>query len=297
MDGSKEQMMGFFWRKAKEMGTHIKQTEPHSPWQNAAELTIHELKKGAGCKVAKAKSPKKLWDCALELESYICSNIAVAHPELDGQVPEIVMSGQTSDISPFAALAWYEWIKYYDAVQGYPEDKEILGRWLGPAIDIDLAMTSKVLKANGQVVYTSTYCALTDNEMANLEEIKVRQAFVTAVSIKLGGPISKHDLPSEDVDADTPTFELYKDDDTPPPPPPPPLRLSEVNEVTPEEADSYVGAEVNLPIGGTVFEGTVKCHARDTNGNIEGRADMNHFWMEGLLSSLPMRLPSIVYSV
>ena len=116
-------------------------------------------------------------------------------------------------------------------------------------------MTSKVLKANGQVIYTSTYCALTDNEMANLEEIKVCQEFVTAVSSKLGAPISKHDLPSEDVDADTPTFELYENDENPP------LRLSEVNEVTPEEADSYVGAEVNLPIGGTVFEGTVKCHA------------------------------------
>ena len=84
-DGSQEQTMGLFWRKAKEMGTHNKQTEPHSPWQNTAELTIHELKKGAGCKAAKAKSPNKLWDHALELESYIHSNIAVAHPDLDGQ--------------------------------------------------------------------------------------------------------------------------------------------------------------------------------------------------------------------
>ena len=40
--------MGLFRRKAKEMGVHIKQTEPHSPWQNAAELAIRELKKGAG---------------------------------------------------------------------------------------------------------------------------------------------------------------------------------------------------------------------------------------------------------
>ena len=255
MDGSKEQMMGVFWKKAKEMGTHIKQTEPHSPWQNAAEVTIHEVKKGAGCKAAKAKSPMEFWDHALKLESYICSNIAIVHPELDGQVPETIMSDQTADISPFAAVGWYEWIKYYDAVQGYPEHKEILGQWLGPAIDIGLAMTSKVLKANGQVIYTSTYHALTDDEMANPEEIKACQAFDTAVSGKLGAPISKHDLPSEDIDADTPTFELYKDNENPP------FQLPEVNEVTPEEADSYVGAEVNLPIGGTVFEGTVKHRA------------------------------------
>ena len=127
MDGSKEQTMGLFRRKAKEMGAHIKQTEPHSPWQNAAELAIRELKKGAGRKATKAKSPKKLWDHALELESYIRSNTAIPHPELDGQVPETIMSGQTADISPFAALGWYQWIKYYDTVQGYPEHKEILG--------------------------------------------------------------------------------------------------------------------------------------------------------------------------
>ena len=35
-------------------------TEPYSPWQNAAELAIRELKKGAGCKAAHAKSPRKL---------------------------------------------------------------------------------------------------------------------------------------------------------------------------------------------------------------------------------------------
>ena len=37
MDGSKEQTMGKFRKKTREFGTHVKQTEPHSPWQNAAE--------------------------------------------------------------------------------------------------------------------------------------------------------------------------------------------------------------------------------------------------------------------
>ena len=251
------------------MGAHIKQTEPHSPWQNAAELAIRELKKGAGRKAAKAKSPKKLWDHALELESYIRSNTAITHPELDGQVPETIMSGRTADISTFAALGWYQWIKYYDTVQGYPEHKETLGQWLGPAVDIGPDMTSKVLKNNGQVIYTSTYRALTEDEMANPEETKARQAFDAAVTIKLGASMSQHDLPSEGVDADTPTFELYEDDENPP------IRLPDADEVTPEVADSYVGAQVNLPIGGTTFEGTVKHRARDTNGNLQGKADIN----------------------
>ena len=130
-------------------------------------------------------------------------------------------------------------------------------------------MTSKVLKGNGQVIYTSTYHALTDDEMANPEEVKARQAFDAAVATKLGAPMSKHDLPSKGVDANTPTFELYEDDENPP------LWLPDANEVTPELADSYVGAQVNLPIGGTTFEGTVKRRARDTNGNLQGKADIN----------------------
>ena len=137
------------------------------------------------------------------------------------------------------------------------------------AVDIGPAMTSKVLKSNGQVIYTSTYCALTDDEMANPEETKARQAFDGAVVVKLGAPMSEHDLPSDGVDADTPTFEFYEDDATPP------FRLPEADEVTPEVADSYVGAQVNLPIGGTAFEGTVKCRARDTNGNLQGKANIN----------------------
>ena len=31
-------------------------------------------------------------------------------------------------------------------------------------------MTSKILKENGQVIYSSTYCAITDDEMQDLKE-------------------------------------------------------------------------------------------------------------------------------
>jgi len=71
MDGSREQTMSEFNRKAREMGCHIKVTEPYSPWQNAAEGAIRELKKGAGRKMAKSRAPAKLWDHCLELESFL----------------------------------------------------------------------------------------------------------------------------------------------------------------------------------------------------------------------------------
>ena len=45
MDNSLEQTKGEFKRKARSFGTHIRQLETHSPWQNAAEDGIRELKK------------------------------------------------------------------------------------------------------------------------------------------------------------------------------------------------------------------------------------------------------------
>ena len=59
VDGSTEQVQGPFKRKCLEAGCHLKQTEPYSPWQNAAEGSIRELKRGAGQKMTKSGSPKQ----------------------------------------------------------------------------------------------------------------------------------------------------------------------------------------------------------------------------------------------
>ena len=40
MDGAREQVHGDFRRKNREVGTHVKQTEPHLPWMNASEGAI-----------------------------------------------------------------------------------------------------------------------------------------------------------------------------------------------------------------------------------------------------------------
>ena len=71
MDGVKEQVMGEFGRKARQADCQVKQTEPYSPWQNAAEATIKELKKGTGRKMIRTGSPHVLWDDCLELEAEI----------------------------------------------------------------------------------------------------------------------------------------------------------------------------------------------------------------------------------
>jgi hypothetical protein len=271
MDGSKEQNLGEFRSKSRTMGIHLKTTEPHSPWQNAAEGTIREVKRGAGRKAAQYKSPAKLWDHCIELEGYVRSNTALDIYELQGQVPETILSGQTADISPFVECHWYEWVKYWDNYAMYPDAKEQLGRWLGPSIDTGPAMTAKVLKSNGQLLHLSSYRKLTEEEMANPIELKERDEWDRQLTKKLGGPVTDADLQSIDIDVPTPEYDLYDDD----------VdgsceRIPNADDITPEDADNYVGAEVTLPLGGTIRAGTVKRRARSLEtGELTGTKNSN----------------------
>ncbi len=83
MDGSKEQTLGKFCWKLVDAHCQLKQTEPYSPWQNAADQEIKELKKVR--KMLATGTPRLLWDDCLELEAYICSHSANSVYRLDGK--------------------------------------------------------------------------------------------------------------------------------------------------------------------------------------------------------------------
>jgi hypothetical protein len=171
MDGSKEQTLSRFKKKCQDADCRTKQTEPYSPWQNAAESAIRELKKAAGRKMVRAGAPEPFWADAIELEAYVRSNTAHDIFILQGEVPETVMSGETSDISQFCEFAFCDWIMFRDQPVAFPDNNRVLGCYLGPAIDVGPALTTKILKANGEVVYRSTYFTLTDVEWVNAAHV------------------------------------------------------------------------------------------------------------------------------
>ena len=113
MDGSKEQTLSEFRNKARHFGSHIKQSEPYSPWHIMAEGAIRELKCGYGRKMMRSLSPTKLWDHCIELEALIRSHTALDIYDLKGQVPETLLSGKTADISPFIEHEWYNFVKWF----------------------------------------------------------------------------------------------------------------------------------------------------------------------------------------
>ena len=251
------------------MGCHVKQTEPYTPWSNAAEAAIREVKRGAGRKIAKTQTPSKLWDHCLELEGYIRSHTSINSFEIQGQVPETVLSGQTADISPFVELPWYGWVYYWDSKAQYPESKEKLGRWLGPSIDIGPAMTAKVLKANGQLLHVSTYRPLSDDEMQDPGEKRKREQYDSMLRTKLGKLLSVADL--EELGIHTPEYELYEDDHEGG------HQHAEDAEdlVTDEMGDQYIGAQVSLPKNGQLRTGKVIARQCNDSGDLIGKTNHN----------------------
>jgi hypothetical protein len=95
------------------------------------------------------EATKRLWDDCSVREAYVRSSTTLDIFSLEVQVPDTIVKCQTSDISPLAEYDWYEWVKFRDTGQSFPDSKEWLDRDLGPAIDIGPAMLRKVLKING----------------------------------------------------------------------------------------------------------------------------------------------------
>ncbi len=122
------------------------------------------------------------------------------------------MSGETADISQFCELAWYDWIMYRPGTIEYPDKPLRLGRYLGPAIDVGPAMTTKILKQNGKVVYHSTYHPLTVEERANLAVQQSMITFNDTAEECLGGKLTCTELKEVGI-PDTPEYIPYADED------------------------------------------------------------------------------------
>ena len=269
VDNALEQIHGNFRKRVSEVGAVLKQIEPYSPWQNAAEGCIRELKKATARAQAKAQSPLALWDHCIELQANIRSRTAHDNIELEGQVPETIITGQTADISPYVEHAWYDWVYAIDPIQSFPQDREILGRWLGPARDIGPAMCAKILKENGRILYASTYRGLTQAEVEDPELVKVRDNWNRSIKSKMVKGDSDSESPQGDL---TPSYEAYKDTDHAGEPMP---KVDDVDDVTPEFQDKYIGARVRVTRRGEPATGKVIKRARTEGGELFGKADAN----------------------
>jgi hypothetical protein len=132
-----------------------------------------------------------------------------------------------------------------------------LGRDLGAAIDIGPAMTRKILKKNGSVMYRSSVRPLTQDEIQSPTEKKERAEFDIAVEKKFGPSINKSDFQDDPDYADfvTPTYDCYEDDEVSS------SKMLDIDDIKEEHDvdtyDQYVGAHVRVPIWNEIRSGKV----------------------------------------
>jgi hypothetical protein len=172
----------------------------------------------------------------------------------------------------------------------------VLGRYLGPAINEGPALTAKILKANGEVVYRLMYCALTDVERENAVHVCRWVEFDLNILDKFGPETTPDIFPDlnipdnpelnnfDDVDYAGRDDEWVKrwcaftgdgltgdaDDEIPTP-----SLGVDVKLPTPETGDDYVNASLMLPRGNSLAHGTVIRRKRDACGDPIGNANAN----------------------
>ncbi len=238
-DGLKEQCQGDFKRKLCEADCHARQTEPYSPWQQAAEGCIRELKRGVSHKMIKTGPPRVFWDHCIELEALIRSSTSNNIYMTNGKVPETIMTGSTTNISHICEFGWYDWVMFRDNVPTFPDVKLTLGQCLGPATNVGSALTAKILKSNGQTVCRSTLQHLNNKEIHCPIHQEMRRVFNESITHHLGPTATEQDFPAEDL---TPDFNFYDNNHDLDP------NHSDL-EVTPEMRDNYLSAEISFLVG------------------------------------------------
>jgi hypothetical protein len=187
----------------------------------------------------------------------------------NGEVPETIMTGSTADISHICEFAWFDWVMFRDNIPTFPAHKLILGRYHGPATDVGSALTAKILKSNGQVVYRSTLQHLTNLERVCPVHTADRKSFEDSIAEQLGPTAQDSDFLADDL---TPKYELFGDvGDADFDPDPDHADL----EVTPEVGDNYIGIDLLFPKGGAMTKGRVTVQKRDGDSNLKGRANPN----------------------
>ena len=91
----------------------------------------------------------------------------------------------------------------------YPSNHFTLGRYLGPSIDIVSVLTAKIIKENGQVLHTSMYQALIQEEWEWKECKAEHSLFIMSLYQKLGPHVKLRDLVELGVE-DTPQYDPYE---------------------------------------------------------------------------------------
>lgn len=286
-DGAKELTLGQWGKTCRKHKIHMQSTEPHSPWQNPAELSGGIIKRAVKTIMRKTNTPVRLWDYCWEYLADIRTLTTTDSPVLEGVTPFQNVHGYTPDIAEYLSFEWFQWIWYFDPKD--PESSE-LGRWLGPSTHSGQNLAFHILKSNGEVITRSTVSALSDGQRMS-QDVKMRQQdFTNKMESAIGnytkpcyelekqseGNSDIYDLIFEPDDLSDQDIVFNWLDDDGNPMYKPDAELFHTRDSPHLEAnDKFVGTEVCLPHDGVKKFGTVVSRKRDSDGMLIGTENQN----------------------
>jgi hypothetical protein len=268
-DAAREQIQGDALLLCNEAGCQIYQLEKDTPSANRAERYIKMLKDEAKADLVKSNSPLVFWDYCVERRAKIINSVARNNLHLQGQVPEMKMTGRPHDISNLCEFNWYEWCKYRSEGRKFPSPSERLGRILGPAEHASHAMSQWVLTDNGMVLPIQTCRPLTDAEYNSPVERQRMADFDSFIKKRFGDSASPP--PEEPIsDPTEKEFDYYEDGE----PGSQAAAMPEAEDVG--DLDNYLNAEVLLPQNGEHMQAArVVRRVTGPDGDVKGRYHPN----------------------
>ena len=267
-DGALEETKGRARETCRKYRIKQEVTVPYSPWQNAAEASIRELKKSVRRTFRRTKAPKRLWSYCAKW----CAAIRRLTPNsvraLGGRTPEEFVTGSTPDISPYVMFDWYQPVYYLSPAKGFPGETKQVGRWLGVAENCTDEMAFLILGAKGLVVIRKSVWSMTADELRTPTIIEDIRAFDETFP---------HLYDLEDTTTDElPEHDLFRtDDDEVEQAALPEDEPVELHDYTPEELDEYINAELMVSQGGERMKARVIKRQRDMADNLIGKRHSN----------------------
>ena len=257
----------------------LKWAEKGTSKQNhRAEREIGVLKQRWHRRMVDCRVPPRLWDYGLAHESGILSRVARGQDNRSGLER---LTGDTPDISEWLDFSFFDLVWYHDNSKAdTAEEQRHLGFWLGIAHRIGSDMCYWVLTKSGKVLARTTVQHVTAEEQAEPRMAERIQEFRMIVENRLDdrnftdwesmGPGFLEDLqpmPEDHVQKGVvPTDKEYGkmiQEEKP-----------DVEDLE-EEYDNYLGAQIQLDVGGEKLLGTVVKRKKGLDGKPIGTKHRN----------------------
>ena len=222
--------------------------------------------------------PRRLWDYGLVYEAGVLSRVARGH---DGRSGLERLSGDTPDISEWIDFSFYDLVWFHNnAKTDAADDLVQLGYWLGIAHRIGSDLCYWILTKGGKVIARTTVQHVTEEDMGKPDIAKRVKQFKLIVEERLdnrnftdeegNGPGYLEDVEPEEERRGrvgiVPTDDEYGD-----------MIVEETDEADlhGEGYDEYVGAQIQVEMGGEQMFGTVEKRQKGLDGKPVGKFNRN----------------------